>query len=91
MSLLIKGYRDTLDYEVDFARWLPDGDIIAQATAEITGSTAIITQVSTSQTTAVVWIAGGAIGDTAEITVTVRTQVGRIKTASFKLRMKEVE
>jgi len=80
---------DRLDYDVDYSRWLPAGDTISSATAAITGSTAVADQVDVSSDAVKVWIAGGAAGDTAVVTLTAVTAQGRTKEISFRLRIRE--
>lgn len=80
---------DRLDYDVDYSRWLPAGDVISSATAAVTGSTALADQVDVSSDAVKVWISGGAVGDTAVVTVTAETAQGRTKEISFRLRIRE--
>ncbi len=80
---------DRLDYDVDYARWLPTGDVISSATATIAGSTAVPDQVDVSADAVKVWISGGTVGETAVVTVAAVTAQGRTKEISFRLRIRE--
>jgi hypothetical protein len=89
-DVMMKSPDDVLDYDVDFGRWLPDGDIITQGEATITSATAEITQVETSETIARVWIQGGLNNEVGDVKVTIWTREGRVKTTGFKLRIKDL-
>ena len=86
---LVKAPDDKLDYDIDFSRWLPGGDIITAATATITGGTATIDSTEFSDTTVKVWITGGDEGDSSDVTVKATTQGGRIKEYCFRLRVRD--
>ncbi|OCJ67680.1 hypothetical protein A6U97_02875 [Agrobacterium tumefaciens] len=88
-EVMIKKPADFLDYDVDFARWLPSPDRISAAVATIADSTAIVDRTEHSDTSAKVWISGGVVGETASVTVTVSTQEGRTKQFCFNLKIKE--
>jgi hypothetical protein len=76
-----------LDYDVDLASWLPDGDTVIQAGVEITGGTVQCTQVTVSNAAVRVWLSGGEEGEINTITVTVTTDEGRVKPFPFQLRI----
>lgn len=81
---------DVLDYEIDFARWLPDGDTIVSASASIdTEGTAEIDSTEYSETQVQVWVSGGTAGESATVTVTATTDQGRTKSECFRLRIKD--
>ncbi len=88
-DVMVKKPADTLDYDVDFARWLPSDDRITAANATIDNSTATIDRTEHSDTSAKVWISGGVVGETAGVTVTVATLEGRTKQFCFNLKIKE--
>lgn len=84
-----KDPNERLDYDADFARWLPDADTIASATAQITGGTATIDAVEPTNTTVRVWVSGGAIGETNLITIRATTVAGRVKETALRIKIKE--
>lgn len=87
-SCMRKAPDDQLDYDVDFSRWLPDSDSLASVTA--TADTGLdVLSASISGQVAKVWLAGGTLGVTYGVDVTVTTAEGRIKTESFNLRIME--
>ena len=93
LTVVKKTPADVLDYDVDFTRWLPDQDIIVDATAvlavEDPPTTFVIDNTEFSNTVVRVWTSGGTDGEDGEIIVTATTQGGRTKTASFRLRIEE--
>lgn len=93
---MVKAPADVLDYELDFAVWLPAGDTISAASATIATVTtdgdagdAAIDSTTYSDTQAKVWISGGSDGDAGEVEVTITTTGGRTKTACFRLKVKD--
>lgn len=78
---------DQLDYDVDFGRWLSADDAIQDASAEASGVT--VERVEVFSTVVKVWLSGGEAGGSHEITVTVSTAHGRVKSAAFNLRVTE--
>lgn len=88
-DLMVKKPADVLDYDVDFARWLPSPDRLSGATSIIANSTAVVDRTEYTDTNAKVWISGGVLGETATVTVTVTTQEGRTKQFVFNLKIKE--
>jgi hypothetical protein len=89
LAVMTKDPDETLDYDVDFVRWLPVSDTITSAVAEITDTTATITQTDVSSTSIKVWITGGTAGDNGKVTVRATTDQGRVKEASFRIRIKD--
>ena len=90
-TLWTKRPEDVLDYDVDFGRrnWLLDGDAISIATVTVSGGTVALHSWDFSASVVKVWLGGGADGDTAHVTVTVTTALGRTKTICFRVRIKE--
>ena len=91
-----KDPNERLDYELDFARWLPDGDTIESATATVASTgveegatTASVDAISFTDMTVRVWMLGGEAGQVATVIVSVTTAAGRIKEQPFRLRIKE--
>lgn len=83
-----KAAGETLDYDVDFSRWLERDDVIVAASAVLAGSAATIDTTEFSETQVRVWVSGGDEGETANITVTAETQQGRTKEVCFRLRIR---
>lgn len=88
-DMMVKKPADVLDFDVDFARWLPSPDRLSSASSTIENSTAVVDRTEYTDTNAKVWISGGALGETANVTVTVTTQDGRTKQFCFNLKIKE--
>lgn len=86
--ILSKNPADVLDYDVRFYRWLSEGDTVSEATATITGDSAVIDEVEVAEQTVKVWISGGTVGETYHVTVTATTQQGRVKEVCFDLKIK---
>lgn len=89
LSVFSKDPDERLDYDIDFSRWLPDGDVIMSVVTSISGGTAIIDGTEPSDTCVRVWVAGGAVGETNTITIRATTAQGRIKEAALRLKIKE--
>lgn len=89
LVLMVKAPDDVLDYDVDFAKWLPDGDRIISIEASIDGSTATITKTEFSDAAVKIWASGGLDGETAHISIDATTLQGRTKDTCFKLRIKD--
>lgn len=90
LDTVTKAPSDLLDYDFDFSRWMPSTDRIVAATAEIDGSTAIVSRVDTDDTKARIWVSGGSSGDNGAIIVTITTFEGRAKRVAATLRIKEI-
>lgn len=80
---------DQLDYDIEFDRWLSDGDSITDATAVADPTGVSIDQVEVFGTVAKVWISGGESGASHKINVTASTAQGRVKEVTFNLRIVE--
>lgn len=80
---------ERIDYPIDGARFLSDGDAITNVTGEITVGSAVIDQIEWGDTSYIVWVMGGVDGDSGEVTLTVTTTLGRIAKACFRLRIRE--
>lgn len=81
---------EVLDYDIDFAEWIPDGDVVSSAT--ITSSPAGLTvgTVGVFGSYLKVWISEGVDGTTYKLEVTATTQGGRVKQAEFLMKVREV-
>jgi hypothetical protein len=83
----IKDPNATLDYAVDWSRWLAGDEIAASAWIVPAGLT-MVSETSTA-TTATVWLAGGAAGQSYTVTNRITTVAGRIEDRSFIIRVEE--
>lgn len=90
IGLFTKNPIDQIDYDIDFSKWLADGDTITSvdATVEPTGSLTIPSAQVSGQVVKV-WAAGGNDGWSYTVTVAVGTTEGRVKEVCFKIRTKE--
>lgn len=88
-DIITKTPADVLDYDFDFARWMPADDRIVDAQAEISGSSAVVDKIDQADTVARVWISGGQTEESGTVTVTITTLVGRIKQVQATLKIKE--
>lgn len=81
---------DTLDYDFDFSRWLPEGDTIASATATLDAdATVTIHDITWSNSVARVWLAGGTNLSSCQLLVTITTLAGRVKEVAAAVRIKD--
>lgn len=92
-TIFLKRSADQLDYELDFSRWLPDGDTIANAAASVEPAdsqvSAVILQPDIGPDVVKVWVSGGEDGKTASIIVTATTAQNRVKQVEFKIRVRD--
>lgn len=80
---------DQLDYDIDFSRWMPEGDSVTQAEAVTQSGTAVVQSVQImDQLIVKVWVTGGKDGETSVINVKASTGGGRIKEVGFGLRIR---
>ena len=83
---------DVLDYDIDYATWLPDNDAIAEAVATVTpvgGMEVDLTLVIQDNTRVKIWVSGGVSGTTYKVEITVTTDDGRVKQDEVRFRVKE--
>lgn len=94
LGIFIKRPVDQIDYDVDFSRWLSEGDTLQSATAAVDPSdsmvSAIILPSGIGSEVVKVWVSGGASGKTAAIVVTAKTAQNRIKQTEFQIRVREL-
>ena len=84
----IKDPDAVLDYQWDWATWLPTGDTIASAT--VTADTGL-TVASDSNTATVVtaWLSGGTVGESYDVTCRVVTADGRTDDRTITLLIRQ--
>lgn len=80
---------DTLDYDVDFERWIPEGDSLVVSSAVADDPGIIIGDVEVIPPLVKVWLSAGISGRTYKITVTTTTAQGRIKEVDFLVRVND--
>lgn len=83
---------DVLDYDIDYATWLPDSDEIATAVATVTPADGLeveTTLLIQNNTRVKIWVSGGVTGTTYKVEITVTTDDGRVKQDEIRFRVKE--
>ena len=101
MSVVVLGKdaqqpHEVLDWDVDYSRWMPEGDCIqdAEAGVRLRGGGAEpplrVARVQFTDDVVKVWIDGGAHGSKWRVQVRAFTRDGRIKEAEFDLTIKEI-
>ena len=93
LEYFCKAGRESLDYTVDFYRFLVGREAITAASAIITAptvadpdATLTITRVGYTKNQVAVWVTGGENGVQYTITITIDTDKGRRKEQSFLLQ-----
>lgn len=91
LGVFFKRSVDQLDFDIDFSRWLPDGDTIITATAAVQPGESMVSvpQVLVDGDTVKVWVVDGVSGKTADILVTATTDQNRVKQVVFQIRVKD--
>lgn len=90
IGLFPKNPIDQMDYDIDFSRWLEDGDTITSVDVTVTPSGELtIPSSQISGQTVKVWTAGGLDGTTYEVSAAVGTSGGRVKEVCFKIRVRD--
>ncbi len=85
----------TLDYSIDWSRWVPSGDSISGTPAwSVTGPDASLAVAgvpapSVASGIATAWLTGGTAGQTYRVTCRVTTTAGRIDDRSITVRVAE--
>ncbi|AAQ54996.2 virion-associated phage protein [Burkholderia phage Bcep22] len=90
LGIVQKTTLEQLDYDVDFSRWIPDGDTIQAGAVEITPDDGTLVAVSYEINGQVVkvWLSGGTAGKSYTVAVTIGTAAGRMKEACFGVRVR---
>lgn len=79
---------DRLDYDIDFSRWLSEGDTITDA-ASTADEGMTVDAVQPFGQKVKVWVSGGISGRSYRVTITATTQEARVKEACFQIRISE--
>ncbi|MGX0136352.1 phage fiber-tail adaptor protein [Cupriavidus metallidurans] len=82
---------EQLDYDVDFSRWMADGDTIIAATAKVEQPESLVSvaQVVVQPASVKVWLVDGLAGKTATVVVSATTAQNRVKEAEFQIRVRD--
>lgn len=88
---------DIDNWDVDFSRWITDGDTITTAIAAVTPAWDATTNpnglkvnsVTVAPQTVKVWLSGGEDGKTYKVTTTATTAGGRLKETDFQMRVRD--
>lgn len=81
---------DVRDYDIDFSKWFPEGDVITSATISIFPLMVPPPSYAIKHPRIKVWMyAGGVIGTHYKITITARTNDGRVKEVELKIKIKD--
>ncbi|CAB3972348.1 MULTISPECIES: hypothetical protein [Burkholderia] len=90
LGIVQKIVTEQLDYDIDFERWLPDGDAIQAASVVVAPDDGVLTVPSYQINDSIVkvWLAGGSAGKSYTVSVIAGTVGGRIKEACFGVRMR---
>lgn len=93
LGIFIKRSVDQIDYDIDFTRWLPDGDTIQGATARVEQADSLVSAFIRPQDiepeNVKVWLVDGVPGKTASIIVTATTTQNRVKQVEFQIRVRD--
>lgn len=94
MSLAVveKTPSDRIDYDVDFTRWLTDGDQVIGVLADVEDPskvTFVVDQVDMTPQVIKVWVSGGINGENGDIFAEATTQSGRVKRTCFTMRIRD--
>ena len=87
---------ERLDWDVDYSRWMPDGDRVQDAEASVRLRSGAaepplrVERVQFTRDVVKVWIAGGAHGSKWRVQVRCFTLGGRVKEGEFDLTIKEI-
>lgn len=92
LGIFFKRPADQLDYDIDFSRWLEDGDTIVGATAAVQPAESMVSAFvppgGIEDDAVKVWAIDGISGKTATVIVTATTAQDRVKQVEFQIRVK---
>lgn len=99
IGTMIKQPADQVDYDVDFSKWIPQGDTLTMAavTAELAmpaptidedAVPLVIESYELHGLIVKVWARGGQDGESYKVTVVAATEQGRVKETEFRVRVR---
>lgn len=89
LGILVKQPTDQLDYDLDLSKWMPDGDEILSVTHSVEpAGSLVVDTLHVKDLDVKVWLSGGEDGKTYVVSILVGTREGRVKEASFKIRVR---
>lgn len=83
---------DILDYDIDYAQWLPDNDTVDSVSVSVTPVGELVVDaalVINDGTRVKLWVQGGVTGKTYKVEVTATTTLSRVKQDEVRFRVKE--
>lgn len=81
---------DVLDYDIEFEDWLTDDDTITTVASDVSPAGGLVVDsVQIVGTSIKVWVSGGVLNTTYDVSITVSTQGGRVKEECFKVRVRD--
>ena len=80
----------TLDYQINWAAWLEDEDIITDSSFVSNSDNITVDSSSFTDTTSTVWLSGGQAGSSYEITNRITTALGRVDDRTIKIKCKDL-
>lgn len=93
MSQLIalepKDPNDVIDYDLDWSKWLRDGDTILVSDWIVPAGITMNSETSTN-TSSKIWLSGGTAGQSYSLTNRITTAQGRQKDRTITIRVKEL-
>lgn len=78
-----------LDYTINWAKWLPEGDQIVAVTTPDAEAGITVDSASFTATTTTVWVSGGSVGQTYKVPVHIETSGGREDDQTLEFRVRE--
>lgn len=90
LGIVTKQPADYLDYDISFADWIADEDVIESADVTIAPADELtVGEIQIFSPTVKVWLAGGVNGGSYKATLIATTTQGRIKEVEFKIRVRD--
>lgn len=81
---------DELDYVVDWSQWLGEDTIVSAAWSISPSGALALERQSETDDKATVWLSGGEVGSTYEVTCQITTAAGRTRSQTTKIKIKEL-
>lgn len=89
LGIIMKTPSEILDYDTDCSLWLGAGDVLVSVVATIAGSDAVVDAADVSTDTVKVTLSGGTAGDSGSLNLLITTNLGLVKEACYRLRVKD--